>query len=340
MTIAKRLDDLEAIQWATVGALSQSWQSDQLEVKKNAIFLAEHTLKRLRKTGKRDEAAAYQRRLDEALVRDCLVRISWTGNADVDLLVEEPSGTICSLRSPRTTGGGVMLNDTYARFDKPGSNEFTETYVCSKGFSGSYRVLLRRIWGDITAGKVTVDIYRQFRTNRVEHQRKQIPVGDRDAVVEFKLDAGRRTEPLAQHRIANVAKDVILNRAILARQLSSLSESGVVPNRFNGGAPFDRRLAGVRGAVGFQPVIITLPRGRNFIVTGVISADRRYVRVTPMFILSDVTEVNTFTFAGASQQVDADAGADAGGDADGLDAGGGDDGDAGDADGGDADGGA
>ena len=79
-----------------------------------------------------------------------------------------------------------------------------------------------------------------------------------------------------------------------------MSDPRVAPSRPAmpiGGGPW---FAG-RGAVGYQPVITVLPEGANFSVTGVISADRRYVRITPQFIVSQIKEVSTFTFAGAAQ---------------------------------------
>jgi general secretion pathway protein D len=50
-------------------------------------------------------------------------------------------------------------------------------------------------------------------------------------------------------------------------------------------------------------VIISLPEGTNLMVTGVISADRRYVRVTALPFFSGVGEVNVFNMAtGANTQ--------------------------------------
>ena len=53
-----------------------------------------------------------------------------------------------------------------------------------------------------------------------------------------------------------------------------------------------------RRSVGVRPQITTLPEGTNFSATAVISADRRYVRVTPMPLFSGIGEVTTFTFTG------------------------------------------
>lgn len=49
--------------------------------------------------------------------------------------------------------------------------------------------------------------------------------------------------------------------------------------------------------MGYQPVIITLPEGTNMMATAVISADRRYVRITPSPMFSGISEVNTFNTA-------------------------------------------
>ena len=46
--------------------------------------------------------------------------------------------------------------------------------------------------------------------------------------------------------------------------------------------------------MGYQPVIITLPEGANFAATAVISADRRYVRVSCVPLFSAIRDVHTF----------------------------------------------
>ena len=52
---------------------------------------------------------------------------------------------------------------------------------------------------------------------------------------------------------------------------------------------------------GYQPVITVLPSGAFMSAIAVISADRRYVRVSPMPFFSGVTQVNTFnTTTGSS----------------------------------------
>ena len=53
--------------------------------------------------------------------------------------------------------------------------------------------------------------------------------------------------------------------------------------------------------MGYEPVIITLPEGTNFMAQGVVSADRRYVRITSLPFFSAVSKVDTFNFVTGSQ---------------------------------------
>jgi hypothetical protein len=56
------------------------------------------------------------------------------------------------------------------------------------------------------------------------------------------------------------------------------------------------RQLGLRPGVGFQPVITTLPEGTMMFTRAIISADRRYVRVSPFPFFSAIPEVSTFNF--------------------------------------------
>jgi hypothetical protein len=309
LDIAHRIHDPSAVQWSCLGILGQAWPAAQQEIEQRAIRVAAASLEQLRKEGRAAEATRFEKELDEALGRDCFVKVTWTGDADIDLLVEEPSGTVCSLRNPRTTSGGVMLGDGFSRAGGQSAEGYSEVYVCPQGFSGTYRMLIRRVWGNVTAGTVTIDIHTNYRTKKATHLRRQIPLGDKDALVLFNVPKGRRTEALAEHQIANAAQtQLAVSRAILAQQLNSVSESQATQN-------FDvNRLFALHGgllrrgsAVGFRPVITTLPEGSNMTATAVISADRRYVRITAVPLFSDVGTIRTFNFStgmGGVQDVD------------------------------------
>jgi hypothetical protein len=301
LALAQRLADNSAIQWATAGILRQSWTNDQQQIVDHAYRVAKTTYESLLSEGKKEAAEALDAAVRKARQRDCVVVVTWTGDADVDLSVEEPAGTVCSLRQPRTTSGGVHMGDVSAIADKKTSKGFTEAYVCGEAFSGEYRVSLRNVWGRPTSRKVNIDIYTNFGTDQQRVISEQIPLGEKNAVVVFEVKDGRRKNGLPEAQVANVAKvQNALNRQLLGQQLAGMTDSSAARNFAaalamageNGlGLPFFRR-----GAVGYRPDIQTFPEGAGFQATAVISADRRYVRVAPVPFFSQINEVSTFNF--------------------------------------------
>jgi len=300
LAAAQRLEDVDGIKWACIGILSRAWPKDQQKIGENAYRVARATYEQLVAEKRTEEAERFKEQGDQAMVRDCVIKVTWTGDADIDLLVEEPAGTVCSAGNPHTTGGGVMLGDNWARLGGESPDGYSEYYVCPEGFSGQYRMMIKRIWGKPTAGKVTVEVATNYGSDKQQYLRKQVPLGEKNAAVVFELKEGRRKDPLDAQQIANVARaQEAIGRAVLAQQLAAYEGSDAVRDYFRGWqqAIRDGRLPGRRG-VGVRPVITVLPEGTNFSATAVISADRRYVRVTPMPMFSGVGEVTTFTFSG------------------------------------------
>ncbi|MCP4464168.1 MAG: hypothetical protein GY819_15360, partial [Planctomycetaceae bacterium] len=119
MRAAKSINDLEGLKWATVGILSQEWPDYPEELR--AAFLTAQTIKMdLKREGKLDELKEFEAQISQALQRDCVVKVTWSGEADLDLYVEEPGGTICSREQERTICGGIMMGDKASRPDESG----------------------------------------------------------------------------------------------------------------------------------------------------------------------------------------------------------------------------
>jgi hypothetical protein len=294
LQLAQRLNNLDGIRWSSLGILKQAWPKDKTAIVAEAKRAATAAVAQLKSENRADEASRFQADLDKASIRDCIVKISWTGDADVDVMVEEPSGAICEFRNPRTSGGGVLLGDTSSQGAQGTSGITTETYECPEAFAGSYRVLIRRVWGKITAGKVTVDLYAHYGTPEEKHLHEQIALDDQDALVVFDLPKGRRQEPLAEHQLANAAqKQLAINHAIVTQQINETAPSSAGANG-SFGVSRSGLFGALNQAVGYQPVITVLPSGASLSVSGVVSADRRYVRVTPIPFFSGVSSVTTF----------------------------------------------
>jgi len=215
---------------------------------------------------------------------------------------------VVSSRQPRSTSGGVHLGDVSSADGKTTTKGFSEVYVCPAGFDGEYRVLIKNVWGRPTSDKVTIDIRTHFMSEKQKLIHEQIPLAEKNAVVLFALKDGHRTEALPEAQVAAVAKiQNATNRAVLAQQMAQANNTTV-------GQSFASSLATagglgfvpgffLRGAVGYRPIIQNFPTGANFSTNAVISADRRYVRVSPSPTFSQITEVNTFNFVtGQGQQ--------------------------------------
>jgi hypothetical protein len=299
---AQRADDLAGIEWATVGILSQAWPKDEQAIQATATRVSLATLERLDKEGKKDERDAYRAQLQTAGIRDCVVQVVWTGNADVDIEVSEPSGTVCSAASPRTAGGGVSLGDSYASTTSDSSSGvMSESYVCPEGFAGTYHVRIHKVWGEVTAGKVTVDVYTHIGTDQMQHERQQIDLSDKDAMVVFDLNSGRRNTPIEATQLASaIERQQDVGRAVMGEQISGLEDPRALPPQEQ--LLLRQRALGLGGAVGYQPIIMFLQPGTNFATQAIISADRRYVRITSVPSFSTISAVSTFTFAGSAQQ--------------------------------------
>ena len=106
---------------------------------------------------------------------------------------------------------------------------------------------MRRVWGDVTAGKVNVEVMTHYRAANAVDVRKKIALDKDEAVVAFELTGGRRKEPLHQQQVANVvAGQLAVNRQILAQQLDASVDPSVLNalalSRAAGGAATARTL--------------------------------------------------------------------------------------------------
>ena len=89
---------------------------------------------------------------------------------------------------------------------------------------------------------------------------------DKDAMVIFDLDTGRRAEPLEAAQLAGaVERQQQVSRAVLAQQIDSSSRRHACFRAIGyfASAAIARRHS-ANGAVGYQPIIQTLPEGTRW----------------------------------------------------------------------------
>ncbi len=206
------------------------------------------------------------------------------------------------------------MGDDYSA--KPGeSGMMSEQYVLPKGFAGDYKLVLKRVWGEVTSGKATVSIYNHFRSDREASMTKQVELDDKGAIVLFALDDGRRTEPLEEHAIQTAVKQqMAVNRNILAQQLGGGVPFGGSGSYgagdgggliLGGGNPFLNGVLNnnglIPGAVGYQPIITQVQTGSSMVVNHATTADRLYVMVSTSPNFSQIQSVETFNILGDAQ---------------------------------------
>jgi len=313
LQLSLELEDRDGVVWASTGILSQSWNDEHVPLIEKAILAAEAAYIRLSNEGRKMEAFALKQAVEQARLRDIVVRVSWTGNADIDLAVEEPIGTICNATNSQTIAGGLMLGGDASSLDKPAKDGFSETYACAQGFAGQYKIVVRKVWGNVAGGKVTVRIITDYLTKEQRVTEHQVSV-DRDAVIIAEVKNGHRKEPLVEAQLAKVqAEKSFASNSVLAQtapDASQPSESESASNwnyqqllyryanrnsnrsgNSNVLPPFFRG-----GAVGYRPNIVVIPSGTIMVATAVISGDRKYVRVSAAPQFNDIIAVDTFNF--------------------------------------------
>jgi hypothetical protein len=297
LDVALVIGDFQTVRWAATRLLSQGWVEHQDELYKKARNSATEMERRLRRDGRDKEADELATALRHADRRDLVIRMTWQGDADIDLRVLEPLGTVCSAQNRMTPAGGVLVKDGSGK--DPGSDKNpAELYVCGQGLPGPYEITVHRVWGSPLGGRVKIEVTYHERTDSEKHQTHYIPVtGTKPLIVQ--LDAGRRTQLLAVPQVVP-ARSSAGQSATPLQQLQQLaqSQSG---DRFGGPQQLFQvggaNVAG--GAVAFDPTITTFFVGPGLAVQAVVSADRRYVRLSLFPFFNQLAGERRFTVSGA-----------------------------------------
>jgi len=289
---AEKAKDSDALEWAATRLLARDWPAENDRVHEGAADRLKNLASKLSEGGKTEAGDKLLARLQEAQRRDLEITLVWqNGNepADLDLLVEEPTGSTCSWHNRQTVGGGILLGGTVG--------EKKATYIVAEGFPGTYQVRVNRVFGHPLGDKAQLRIVRHKGTpeQREELVTVVVPKGAVDTKkepVQVKLDGGRRTHvaevppPATAERMNTSSKSVSTTDAI--SQLQQLADpSGY---SFNGGSPSgvdglgatpEGKLPeiGPRDEVAYQTRVSPFAtNGIDVTAQAVISADRRYVR--------------------------------------------------------------
>ncbi|HEX5270916.1 MAG TPA: hypothetical protein VFW33_10530, partial [Gemmataceae bacterium] len=290
--------DTDGLEWAASQLMARDWPTDNALLHQEAEARVKDLAAALAGGEKSEAAEKMLARLQEARRRDLEITLAWdngTEPADLDLVIEEPTGSACTWRAPQTVGGGIRLGGRLG--DKKVS------YVAAQAFPGTYRVRVERVFGHPLGDKAQLRVVRHKGTPEEREEVISVPVprGPADPKKEaalVHLDGGRRTHvadvppPAATHRLGSAPKGGSTNDAL--SQLQRLADPtevafGGSPIGMDGPGGLSSGMApepGAKDEVTYQTRFAPFANNRiDATVQAVLSADRRYVRlsVAPTF---------------------------------------------------------
>lgn len=310
LRLAVERRDSELIEWATLAISQQVWEGNEgQKLTQEASDAAAALQAQLRNEGKTEKADSYAAALAEASLRDCIVEISWTGDALLSVAVQEPNGSVCWALGNRSLGGGVWEETTDGKQAKV-------TYTCPVGFAGNYRISVLRDFGKVTDDTICITAS-GVKDGKQVTAAQFFKLNEEGTMLDIVIPEGRRTEAIDEAIVATAARTQIvaqegaeinnlLNRMESARihaQIGGYESTGAGNSRNNTNPtqyanPYQTRRPYIgSGAVGYRPVIQMINAGVQLNIPYVgASADRRFV-VIPDFSMpvQSVDSIPTFS---------------------------------------------
>jgi hypothetical protein len=185
LNYAEKAKDVDAMEWASGNLLKQDWpvKGEELHLK------AKDGVDRLTKAldaSRSKEVERLQEVARKQSQRDLVIRLGWGGEADLDLRVDEPSGSVCSCVNRLTVGGGTLIGDTLGEKN-------AETYVNAEAFPGKYKLTVDKVWGRPLGDKAQLKVVHHQGTDKETSQLITINLAETNNVT-IDLAEGRRTE--------------------------------------------------------------------------------------------------------------------------------------------------
>ena len=189
--LAQKTSDPKRMADAVDSLLSLGWPGQDEYFRLESANQVETLAKSLRRGWQGQEADQLLAKLTASQARDLFVRLTWDGDADFDLLVDEPLGATASYQNPRTVFGGSILKNGYGSHPE-------EVYVCPRGFAGDYTIRVCTIYTnpDKPVTRLTLETITHEGTTGEKKQTFDLNPDKPDKPVVVHLTAGRRKKVL------------------------------------------------------------------------------------------------------------------------------------------------
>jgi hypothetical protein len=308
--------DETSLRWIALAILVQEWESNSgRKLAENALHSLQNLEAKMKKNGRNEESVQLAAEIQEARLRDCVVTVEWTGNAGLDLMVREPTDSYCWFASPRTLSGGILKTIPVTESGEAITGTLTEqsgvkkiSYICPKGFNGRYAVVLRKDWGDLANNMIKIAVETNIVPGEKGREGAALQMKQEGIIVCFDLETGRRTESLDESvlDVASLRMNIAQKQLARNNALKRLADDGLLGQVISGsdGSSVSSTLDRLFGSrvVGYQPVVTQLPQGAMFSSNAVVSADRRYVRLSPSPQFSDIRSVFKYNTVGGDTE--------------------------------------
>lgn len=185
----------DAVHWASVNLLRRDWPADGIDYHGQTRDRLGKIAKRLADAGRKDDADKLQTVATGEKTRDLVVELLWQGNqSDLDLVVTEPAGSVCSATHKRTAGGGVLKSDVLEQ-----GEERSEVYTAAQAFPGTYTLTVNPVLGTkdgrqaAIGNRATLKVIKYQGTDRQTVEVHTVNLAD-PKPVQVKLEAGSRSQ--------------------------------------------------------------------------------------------------------------------------------------------------
>ncbi len=191
VNLAGKSKDPKRMADAAERLLSLGWAGIDDQMRKDVAEQVDLLVKALKEDGRTEEADALTARLAGSQARDVYVKLTWVGEADIDLAVDEPLGATARFQNPRTVFGGAIIKNGFGRHPE-------EVYVCPRGFDGDYTIHVETIFNDpdkpVAEAKLVIITHEG---TQADERRREVAVNlAKPTPVVVKLTGGRRKEVL------------------------------------------------------------------------------------------------------------------------------------------------
>jgi hypothetical protein len=141
MLYAEQVKDPKRMAGSAEALLSLGWPGFDAAWRVEAPNRVAALAKILRSEGREAEAKELLDRLPNMEARDVVIRVTWTGDALLDLEVDEPLGATASHFLPRTVYGGALVKEAKAK-------DREAVYICPRGFPGEYTARINILYNN------------------------------------------------------------------------------------------------------------------------------------------------------------------------------------------------